>query len=482
MNTIWQVETSEQDIHLVVEQSARAFQSFKLVGGQKRAAFLRSIAYEIESLGDQLIEIVQKETHLSRERIVSERQRTIGHCMLFADYIENGLEREVSMSEGNAYNIPSLKPKLRKMLFPIGPIAVFGAANFPLAYSTAGGDTISALASGCTVIAKAHPAHPHTCFKVEGAIQKAAQDTGMPDYVFQQIYGGAHKVGKALVTHPAIKAVGFTGSFVGGKALYDLVQTRKEPIPFFAEMSSINPVILLPGALEKSSKSIAASLVSSMTTDMGQFCTCPGLLITLAGAGQAELIEAMEAQLFKVNPQKMLHQGIADNYRQQVEKMIHHTHIKVIARGGFVADSLEGQPIFAKVDARHFLESPTLSEEVFGPFSILVNCRSEEELLDVVKNLSGQLTMTVHAEKKDQDMVQQLVPLMVEKAGRLIFNGVPTGVEVNSAQVHGGPFPATTDSRFTAVGPEAVKRFMRPVTFQNFPEEFLPKELKKGLP
>ena len=475
-----QTETNLDEIALIGNQAYQAFQAYKLLPSQQRATFLRAIAQEIEAITEILIDVVHEETHLSETRIRAELQRTIGHCLLFAAYIEKGNETDVIMESGDANRKPSPKPELRRMLIPIGPIAVFGAANFPLAYSTPGGDTISALAAGCAVIVKAHPAHPQTCYIVAEAIERAALSAAVPTYTFQQIYGGSHAIGAALVTHPKVKGVGFTGSFSGGKSLYDLVQTRSEPIPFFAEMSSINPVILLPEALEKRALAISTALIQSLTNDMGQFCTCPGLLLTLEGAGQKQLVTHLAAQLSEIKPAKMLHNGIADNYRNQVQILSHHPKVKIIAKGGNETHPLEGQPTIAQVRAIDFMEDSAFVEEVFGPFSLLINCQNQAEMLQVIQSIPGQLTMSIHADSHDRPIVEELLPFITEKAGRIVFNGVPTGVEVAAAQVHGGPFPASTDSRFTAVGSESIKRFMRPIAFQNFPDDLLPDVLKRN--
>ncbi|HZX73712.1 MAG TPA: aldehyde dehydrogenase (NADP(+)), partial [Cyclobacteriaceae bacterium] len=378
--------------------------------------------------------------------------------------------------------VPSPKPDLRKMSTALGPVVVFGAANFPLAYSTAGGDTASALAAGCPVIVKAHPAHARTSDLVASAILKAAKKTGLPKGVFQHLQGAGTEVGQALVTHPLTKAVGFTGSLAGGKALFDLANKRSEPIPVFAEMSSTNPIILLPETLQKDAANTAKKIVASMTLDVGQFCTSPGLIIAIENAALQQFIQFLDEGIKKTLPGTMLHPGIADNYAKRKKQTLEQQGVKLEARSAQTAVASQGEAIVASVEATEFIKNPLLGEEVFGPFALVIKCKNVEEFHKTINHLHGQLTATIIGSEDEIDKHRSIINILIEKAGRLIVNGVPTGVEVNPAQQHGGPYPATTDSRFTAVGTDAIKRFVRPVTFQNFPDTLLPDELKEANP
>ncbi len=475
------MDATLQDVNAALHEAQVAFLSYKNLNGKKKAEFLNAIADEIEALGQELISTAMRETNLPEARIVSERGRTTGHCRMFANLVEEGWWVDARIDTAISDRVPP-KPDLRKMLVPIGPIVVFGAANFPLAYSTAGGDTASALAAGCPVIVKAHPAHSHTSDLVSNAIQKAIEKTSMPKNVFQHLHGNGFEVGQALVKHPHTKAVGFTGSLVGGKALFDLANQRPEPIPVFAEMSSINPVILLPDSLEKDFEKTATTLAASITVGVGQFCTNPGLIIGVDNEGLKKFISKLSEEFKKVLPGTMLHQGIADNYHKRVVQTLAQQGIKVEGESAQKGENNQGQPLAASVPASEFLKNHLLAEEVFGPFSLIVKCKDLAELHSVINNGKGQLTSTVIGRDKEIAKHKNLLNILVEKAGRLIINGVPTGVEVVPAQNHGGPYPATTDSRFTAVGTDAIKRFVRPVAFQNFPDSLLPDELKESNP
>lgn len=474
-----------QEVDAALNEAHIAFLSYKNFTGKKRAAFLRSIADEIEALGDELVKTAMAETNLPEARIIGERGRTTGHCRMFADCIEEGSWVEARVDTAIPSRMPAPKPDMRKKLVPLGPVVVFGAANFPLAYSTAGGDTASALAAGCPVIVKAHPAHAKTSALVAGAINKAMTKTGMPKGVFQHLHGASFEVGQALVRHPYTQAVGFTGSFAGGKALFDLANQRKNPIPVFAEMSSINPVILLPESLGKNFEATARMLAGSMTLGVGQFCTNPGLVLAVEGEGLSHFVNALTGEIGKSLPGEMLHEGIAANY---VKKMAEALAQKgVVLEGQAEQESTkghkdQGRPTVASVQATVFLKNPSLAEEVFGPFSLIIRCKDVHELSVVVNHLHGQLTASVIGEEQEIAKHSNLTNILVEKAGRLIVNGVPTGVEVCPSQNHGGPFPATTDSRFTAVGTDALRRFVRPVAYQNFPDSLLPDELKEANP
>jgi 2,5-dioxopentanoate dehydrogenase len=482
MNTIKYTDASMDQVNAAMQEAHIAFLSYKNFPGQKKAEFLRAIADEIEALGAVLVTTAMRETNLPEARIINERGRTTGHCRMFADLVDDGSWVEARIDTAIPDRAPGPKPDIRKMFVPIGPVVVFGAANFPLAYSTAGGDTISALAAGCTVIVKAHPAHAETSELVATAISKAIHKTGMPQGVFQHIHGAAFEVGQALVKHPFTKAVGFTGSLAGGKALFDLANQRPEPIPVFAEMSSINPVILLPETLTRDAEKTATSLAGSITLGVGQFCTNPGLIIAVEGDGLNRFIQALSQEIRKANSGTMLHQGIADNYAKKLTNTLVQKGVKIEGQSSSEANASQGRPHVASVSGEEFMKNPRLAEEVFGPFSLIVCCKNNDELHSVVNRSHGQLTSTVIADEVELAKYSSLLNMLVEKAGRIVVNGVPTGVEVCPSMQHGGPFPATTDSRFSAVGTDAIKRFVRPVAFQNFPDSLLPDELKEVNP
>jgi 2,5-dioxopentanoate dehydrogenase len=470
-----------EEINKALQQSQVAFLSYKNFNGKKKVSFLRAIADEIEALGNELVKTAMLETNLPEARIINERGRTTGHCRMFADLVEEGSWIDARIDTAILDRLPAPKPDIRKMSVPLGTVVVFGAANFPLAYSTAGGDTASALAAGCPVIVKAHPAHTKTSDLVASAIKKAIDKTGMPQGIFQHLHGG-FDVGQALVKHPLTKAVGFTGSLTGGKALFDLANQRPEPIPVFAEMSSINPVILLPDTLIAQAEKTATSLAASITLGVGQFCTNPGLIIAIENDGLKKLIPKLSEEIQKTMAGTMLHQGIADNYAKRSSETLAQKGISVEAKSSAEAKSNQAAPLIASVPASEFLKNPSLAEEVFGPFSLVVKCKDLAELHTVVSHLHGQLTSSIFGSEEEIQKHQSLLNILTEKAGRLIINGVPTGVEVCPSMQHGGPFPSTTDSRFTSVGTDAIKRFVRPVAFQNFPNTLLPEELKDGNP
>ena len=472
-------DTSINDVNAAMQEAHIAFLSYKNFPGKKKAEFLRAIADEIEALGQQLVSTAMRETNLPEARIINERGRTTGHCRMFADLVEEGSWVEARVDTALPNRMPAPRPDIRKLLVPIGPVVVFGAANFPLAYSTAGGDTASALAAGCPVIVKAHPAHAETSELVANAIAKAIEKTGMPQGVFQHVHGASFEVGQALVKHPFTKAVGFTGSLAGGKALFDLANQRPEPIPVFAEMSSINPVILLPETLKRDAEKTATNIAASITLGVGQFCTNPGLLIAVEGEGLDRFVKALSNEIQKALPGVMLHQGIADNYARRLTQTLKQKGVQVEGQSATDANSSQGSPHVASVAGEEFMKNPSLAEEVFGPFSLIVRCKTNDELHAVIYRSHGQLTATIIADEAELTKFSSLINMLVEKAGRLVVNGVPTGVEVCPSMQHGGPFPATTDSRFSAVGTDAIKRFVRPVAFQNFPDSILPYELQE---
>lgn len=471
-----------EEVEAAMKEANLAFLSYKNFSGKKKAEFLRAIADEIEALGDTLVKTAMRETNLPEARIIGERGRTTGHCRMFADLIEEGSWVEARIDTAIPDRTPAPKPDIRKMSVALGPVVVFGAANFPLAYSTAGGDTASALAAGCPVIVKAHPAHAETSQLVAGAIKKAAEKTGMPKGVFNHLHDSGFATGQTLVKHKYTKAVGFTGSLAGGKALFDLAVQRAEPIPVFAEMSSINPITLLPETLEKDFEKTAVLLGGSITLGVGQFCTNPGLVIAIENEGLKKFIAKLAAEIEKNVPGTMLHQGIADNYHKRLAQSLAQKGVSVEASAKEEGTNAQGRPTIASVPADIFLANPLLAEEVFGPFSLIVKCKDLSQLVQVISYAHGQLTASVIGSEEEIQKHKNILNVLAEKAGRLIINGVPTGVEVCPSQNHGGPYPATTDSRFTAVGTDAIKRFVRPVSYQNFPNSLLPDELKDGNP
>ncbi len=465
----------------MVRSAAAATAQVKRKSNQERADLLREIANEIEGLGDELLETASTESNLPLVRFQGERARTCGQLRMFAATIEEGSYQEPVIDTAQAERKPLPKPDLRSFLIPVGPIVVFGASNFPLAYSTAGGDTASALAAGCAVICKAHPAHPRTSEMVAGAIQRALQKCNFPPAFFSHWVARDFDEVKALVQHPLVKGVGFTGSLSGGMAIHKYAQERQEPIPVFAEMGSVNPVILLPNALVDKAAHWAETYASAITMGVGQFCTNPGLLFAIEGEALQHFVSLLSAHLLNIRDYKMLHPGIHENFVKRKEMVLGTKGVKAMA---VVSASGEhtGTPVLALVDAEDFRNHATLHEEVFGPFSMVVACKDRDDLMLCLDVLQGQLTSTLIATPEDDEDVKSLLLILNEKAGRIIYNGVPTGVEVCDAMVHGGPFPATTDARFTAVGNKAIRRWLRPVAFQNCPQNLLPAILQDKNP
>ncbi len=477
------MSTSEsvQLIDTTMQRAAEAFTAYQLVSDTNKALFLESIADNMEAMGDALIAKASGETNLPAARLNGEHARTTMQLRMFAQMLREGSWVEASVDTAVPGKTPA-KPDIRKMLFPLGPVVVFGASNFPFAYSTAGGDTASALAAGCPVVVKAHAAHLQTSVMVAEAIQKAIGSTGMPAHVFQHVTESSFESGKALVQHPATAAVGFTGSFSGGKALYDYAAQRKNPIPVFSEMGSINPVVFLPDTLHLNAESLAKQYAGSITLGMGQFCTNPGLMIAIAGEGLDKFLEILAVEIKAVVPAKMLHTGIHKAYFEKMDAALQEKGVHLLSQSTTIPQTMEALPSVAEVDAAIFLQNPLLHEEVFGPYSLLVKCTNAEELIAVWKSLAGQLTTTLMGTDKDFADHSSLLSIAPLIAGRIVFNGVPTGVEVCPSMVHGGPFPACTDSRFTAVGIAAVKRWVRPVCYQNCPDNLLPDALKQSNP
>ena len=475
-------EASPEELDSAVSLAAEAFKTYRDMGGDKKAQFLRAIAKGIEDLGDELIETYTTESGLPEGRAKGERGRTCGQLRMFADLVEEGSWVEASIDTAVPDRQPVPKPDLRKMLIPLGPIAVFGSSNFPLAYSTAGGDTASALAAGCSVIVKSHPMHAGTGELVASAIIEAANKTGMPEGVFSNLNSSGIAVGQTLVKHPEVKGVGFTGSIAGGTALFKIANEREVPIPVFAEMGSINPVVILPSALEEKATSWAEKYAGSITLGAGQFCTNPGLLLGIAGAELDRFTDILGEKVLEVDAGLMLHPDIHRKYEDGKSLLSGQEGTKVIAEyNEETKPNYAGQKILT-VSGADFLENPTLHREVFGPFSVVVRCSDTVEIIKILAVLDGQLTGTVIGSKAEISANPHLVAQLGERVGRIIFNGVPTGVEVCTSMVHGGPFPATTDSRFTAVGNNAIKRWVRPLSYQDWPDSLLPEAIKNKNP
>jgi NADP-dependent aldehyde dehydrogenase len=475
-------DITPSELDLVMSNARAAFVPFRNTSGTQRAAFLESIIKEIESLGDVLIKKAIEETNLPEPRLAGERARTCNQLRQFAELLKEGSWVEARIDTAIPNRAPLPKPDIRKMLVPIGPVVVFGASNFPFAYSTAGVDTCSALAAGCPVVLKAHPAHQQTSELVAGAIVKAIGSSNMHPHVFQHVHGNSFEVGKMLVQHVETKAVGFTGSFTGGKALLDYAMQRTEPIPVFAEMGSINPVIILPGAAKNQTEKIAEQYAASITQSVGQFCTNPGLLLGLKNDDLKNLANTLGQKMEKIAPALMLHPGISKSFYTKRAHALAQQSVNVVAQATTQQPVNMGVPTLATVDAKHFASNPALLEEVFGPYSLLVQADTMDELKKAVTQIPGQLTCTIIGDESELEQHRDFIQLVMERAGRVIINGVPTGVEVCPAMHHGGPFPSTTDSRFTSVGTDAIKRFVRPVSFQNFPDSLLPDELKNENP
>lgn len=474
-------DTSIKDIDKVLQQAWTAFQQYSKYSIGQRAAFMRAIANALQSSGDELIQTAMEETNLPEARLVGERARTVFQLNSYADACERGDWLEARIDTAIPDKNPP-KPDIRKMLVPLGPVVVFGASNFPFAFSTAGGDTACAFAAGCPVIVKAHPGHAKTSTLVATLIQQAATALKLPEGIFAHVYGASYQVGEALVKHPLTKAVSFTGSYAGGKQLFNWGNQRKEPIPVFAEMGSINPVFLLPEKLKQESAELARMLAASVTLGVGQFCTNPGLIIGVEGDDLQNFISAMGDAVKSVAPSKMLHAGIAKAYTTNRAHALAQENVTVIAEAELQASEHCGAALIATVTGNTFLGNPLLQEEVFGPYTLVVSCQDMAEMATVATHLEGQLTCTLMATENELLQQEELIALIKDKCGRMIFNSVPTGVEVCLSMQHGGPFPATTDARFTSVGADGIKRFARPVAYQNWPNALLPDELKKGNP
>jgi NADP-dependent aldehyde dehydrogenase len=459
-----------------------AFGPYSATDPATRSAFLEAIADAIADIGDDLIVRAMAETGLPRARLEGERGRTIGQLRLFANVVRQGDWLDATIDPAQPDRTPAPRPDLRRVNFPLGPVAVFGASNFPLAFSVAGGDTASALAAGCPVIVKGHPAHPGTGELVARAIASAAAASGMPSGVFSYLPGETNALGGALVADPRVKAVGFTGSRAGGLALMRIAAQREEPIPVFAEMSSINPVILLPVALAARGGAIAEQFVQSLTMGAGQFCTNPGLIVAIDGPDLDTFIAAAANALSGSAATTMLTPGIHSNFEAGVVALATHGAVATVTRGRSGTGPNQAVGALFETNAADFLADAALGNEVFGSSSVVVRCRDLAEMGHVIGSLEGQLTATLQLDPADEAAAADLVPSLARRVGRILANGWPTGVEVTNAMVHGGPYPATSDGRTTSVGTLAIHRFLRPVAFQNMPQSLLPRAIQEDNP
>ncbi len=469
------------DLARACELADAAVEPYRALPLEQRARFLETIAQRILDLGPVLIERASQESGLPAARLEGERGRTVNQLRLFAKVVRDGHFLEATLDSALLDRTPP-RPDLRMRKIPLGTVAIFGASNFPLAFSVAGGDTASALAAGCPVVVKAHNAHLGTSELVGKAVLQAALECCMPEGVFSLLIGEGNQIGGDLVSHPAIRAVGFTGSRGGGLALSQIAAKRKEPIPVYAEMSSINPVYLLPGALEAGGTKLAGAFVDSLTLGVGQFCTNPGLVIGLAGPQLDAFRDAAAAALQLKPAGTMLTAGIHQAYDNAIGKRAGVSGVQLVASGSQEGPGCAARAALYQCDAATFLANPALEEEIFGPVSLMIACHNEDEILAVTRHLEGQLTATVHAVESDHALAGALLPLLERKVGRILFNGFPTGVEVSYAMVHGGPFPATSDARSTSVGATAIERFLRPVCYQDVPAGLLPQALQDGNP
>lgn len=472
-------QATQGEVDAAAKAAADAYLRYRNLPASRRADFLNAIADELDALGEDFIATVCRETALPTGRIQGERGRTSGQMRLFANVLRRGDFYGARIDRALPDRKPLPRPDLRQFRIAVGPVAVFGASNFPLAFSTAGGDTASALAAGCPVVVKAHSGHMATAEWVADAIMRAAQRTDMPAGVFNMIYGGG--VGEWLVKHPSIKAVGFTGSLKGGNALCKMAAERSQPIPVFAEMSSINPVIILPKALKARGETIASELAGSVTLGCGQFCTNPGLIIGVQSAGFTAFLECFTAQMKRQPAQTMLNVGALASYGKGLQHLLAHSGVKQLA--GSPQQGRQAQPHLFKADVSLLLErDELLQEEVFGPATIVIEAADDAQLGAALDGLRGQLTATVIGEADELLRYRWLTELLQEKVGRILLNGYPTGVEVTDTMVHGGPYPATSDARGTSVGTLAIDRFLRPICFQNYPDALLPPALQNANP
>lgn len=470
------------EIARAAEKAAAAFLIYRKTSAHKRAEFLDAIASEVNAISEEVRATCIAETALPQANLDIEFARTVNQLKMFANLLREGSWLDARIETAEPLRTPRPKPDLRFMQMGLGPVLVFGSSNFPFAFSTAGGDTASALAAGCPVIVKAHPAHPATGEMVAKAIQRAAMSTGMPDGVFSHLYDNGLNVAASLVMHPAIKAVGFTGSYKGGKAIFDMAMKRDEPIPVYAEMGSSNPVFVLPEMMKTQAESFALGFAASVTTSVGQLCTNPGIVLYEKDENSEAFSAQLKEQFEQTNGGVMLAPNISKAYNTGVEHRAATAGVETLSKGITVEGPNAGSPVLFKTSSSVFMADATLAEEIFGPESVVVEATSKDEILQIARNLTGHLTATIHGTTADLEAYKDLIDILELKVGRIIINGFPTGVDVSSAMVHGGPFPATSDSRATSVGTAAIFRFTRPISYQNMPDALLPQQLQNANP
>lgn len=466
-----------ENINQILENAVSAFNLYRVTSTSQKQQLLHLIAEKLDTHTEGLKSLARLETNLSEPRLSAEIQRTALQLRSYADFMASGLSLDIRINTEKSSTLPALA----KMNIPIGAVAVFGASNFPFAYSTAGGDTACALAAGCVVIEKIHPAHPNTAKAVFKLIQESLKELDLPEHIFQQVEGG-FETSEHLVKHPFLAAVGFTGSYSGGKQIFDWGQQRKVPIPVFAEMGSVNPVFLLREIIQQTGKEIASKMAASISLDAGQFCTNPGIMVGIESDGLNDFKLYLKSAIEKCDPQKMLHPGIYENFKKSRTVALNHPGVEILANSRIEAEIGFADITVAETTAAYFLQHPELSEEVFGSYSLLIVCRNETEMQQVAESLQGQLTCAVFGTETELQQHQHLISILQKKLGRFICNAVPTGVRVATAMQHGGPFPASTDSRFSSVGADGIRRFMRPVCYQNWPDSLLPPELQAANP
>jgi NADP-dependent aldehyde dehydrogenase len=476
-------QATADEVDRAMQLAADAFASLRDASVEMLVGFLEAIADEISALQDQLIDEAFLETGLGRDRLTGERARTVNQIRLFAALVKEGsyLDARIDLALPDRKPLP--RPDLRRMLIPVGPVVVFAASNFPLAFSVAGGDTISALAARNPVVAKAHPAHPRTSELVATAIRRAVRKSGLPDGTFSMLHAVDPDVSIALVQHPAAKAVAFTGSERAGRAIFNAAAQRPEPIPAFVEMGSVNPVFVLPGAMRDSADALVQGLFGSINLGVGQFCTCPGLIVGRKNESFQNFSKKLAAAFGDAAPGTMLYPGILKGYSNAVAQAESVNGVQATKTAQTAnSEKTEATPVLLETDANTWLSNEKLSSEIFGPSSMIITCDTDDKLLEIAQALPGTLTATIHGTPDDLEQHRDLIAALENKAGRLLFNGYPTGVEVTYAMHHGGPYPATADPKFTSVGTAAILRFLRPVCYQNFPQEVLPEELRDDNP
>jgi 2,5-dioxopentanoate dehydrogenase len=476
-------EATEDEIGQALRLAAQAFPILRQSTPQVIAGFLQRIAVEIEQLGDRLIDQAARESGLGRDRLIAERGRTINQLCLFAGLVQDGSFLDARIDPALPDRKPLPRPDLRRMLIPLGPVVVFGASNFPLAFSVAGGDTASAFAAKNPVVVKAHPAHPGTSELVAGAVIRAVQAAGLPDGTFSLVHARDSATSLALVRHPLTKAVAFTGSLRAGRAIFQAATQRPDPIPAYVEMGSTNPVFLLPAAIQERTDALVRGLAASVNLGSGQFCTCPGLIFALDNHAFAGFREKLADAFRQSAPATMVHPSVLKGYEEGASRVSRVNGVSQNRSQQFAdPQKTEAAPVLFDTDSTTWLANDALADEVFGPSTILVRGESDDQLLRIAESLPGSLTATIHATPEDLKKYRNLIALLETKTGRLVFNGYPTGVEVTHAMHHGGPYPATADPKFTSVGTAAIFRFLRPVCYQDFPDDALPVELHRANP